>query len=69
MNSNRCTLYYFVQVDYCESIGLPHTHVGDTEVEPLRVLVGVEVIAEVQLIVPPPTAKMEMRESTIITSG
>ncbi len=33
--------------------------------EPLSVFVGVEVIAEVQLIVPLTTANMEIRESTI----
>lgn len=39
------------QVDYGEAIGDPRLHVSDPEVEPLRVLGGVHVGAEGELIV------------------
>lgn len=43
---------YLVEVDDGEAIGLSRPHVLNVEVEPLSVLVGVEVKAQVQLIIP-----------------
>ena len=47
---------YLVEVDDGEAVGLSLSHAGHTEVEPLGVLVGVEVKAQVELIVPSATA-------------
>ena len=43
---------YLVEVDDGEAIGLSRPHVLNVEVEPLSVLVGIEVKAQVQLIIP-----------------
>ena len=44
---------HLVEVDDGEAVGLSLPHVPHTEVEPLSVLVGVEVIGQIQLVVPP----------------
>ena len=56
---------YLVEVDYSEPIRLPHPHVLNAEIEPLGVLVCVEVKAHVQLIVP--SAPGEINNNCIAT--
>lgn len=46
---------YLIEVDNGELIRLPFPHVPDAEVEPLRVLLGVEVKRQVQLVFPLPS--------------
>ena len=50
---------HLVEVDNGEAVGLPGPRVTHTEEEPLRVLAGVEVKAQVQLIVPPAPRRRE----------
>ena len=47
--------HYLVQVDDGESVLLSFSHVSHTEVEPLGMFVSVEVITQVEFIVPPTT--------------
>ena len=46
---------YLVEVGDGEAVGLSRSHVAHSEVEPLSVLVGVEVKAQVEFVVPPAT--------------
>ena len=59
-------ILYLVEVDDGEAVGLSQSHVAHSEVEPLRVLVGVEVKAQVEFVVPPATVCMNMYKRVYI---